>query len=188
MGECDRALLARAQRLAEDVYLYVSELLAGLPEGEVAVREVAEDVLRLLENPRGVYLAYYPVTPVFFIGFALSYTFILRPRGARRARRGRVVFIVLFEPCRQLSDAELRYVLAHELVHASTHEEEVSADLLAEVLVVRFPEYFAPPDEGRLRVVRQVDMLRLERLVEERPLHLARRFLRCSAALRPVRL
>ena len=188
MSECDRALLYRARVLARDVYLYVNELLARLPEGEVAVREVAEDVLRLLENPRNVYLAHYPVTPAFFIGFVLAYAFVLRPRGARVARREKVVFIVLFEPCRQLSDAELRYVLAHELVHASTHEEEVSADLLANVLVIHFPEHFAPPDEGRLRVVRQVDMLKLERLVEERPLYLARRLLRCSLRLRPVRL
>ena len=188
MSECDRVLLHRALRLTKDVYFYVSELLAGLPEGEVAVREVAEDVLRLLKSPRDVYLSYYPVTPYHVLGVHMADTIVFVPRARPLRALGKVTFIVLYEPCRFLSDAELRYVLVHELAHASTHREELSPTLLADVLVIHFPEYFAELWEVRQRGAREVHFEELRAWAEERPERFARDLLACSVRLRPVRL
>jgi len=188
MSECDRALLYRARALMEDVYVHARELLAELPEGEVAVREVAEGVVRFLEDPRDVYLSYYPATPVHAVVTVAAQVVTYGPRELRVPRAPRVTFIVLYEVTRRLSDAELRYVLAHEAAHAASEGDEVSAELLASVLAARFPELFEMPLALGGAGLRAVDAVELERFSREHPREFMRRLLRCSLRLRPVRL
>jgi hypothetical protein len=191
MSECDRALLRRARQLIYDVYDFterlLSELESELEGGYSPEREVAESVLRFLRNPENVYLAYYPVTPVFIIAVIFAQVATYGPRELRHARAPQVTFIILYEACKRLTDAELRYVLAHEVAHAAVEEDEVTADLFASVLAVRFPEHFAIPvmlDEGGLHTV---DAAELGAYSRERPREFMRRLLRCSVRLRPVR-
>jgi len=191
MGECDRVLLMRARRLVEDVYLYADELLreleAELGEGYSPEREVAESVVRFIENPVNVYLSYYPVTPVYIVVPLFAQVMTYGPRVPRRARAPRITFIVLYEVCKHLTDAELRYVLAHELAHAATEDDEVAADLFASVLAVRFPERFEMPLAADERGLRVVDAAKLEAYSREHPRRFMRRLLRCSVRLRPLR-
>jgi hypothetical protein len=98
-----------------------------------------------------------------------------------------VTFIVLYESCRRLTDAELRYVLAHEIAHAAVEDDEVTADLFASVLAARYPESFEVPVAVNERGLRVVDAVELEAYSRERPREFMRRLLRCSVRLRPVR-
>ena len=187
MSECDRALLARAQRFIRDVYVYTSELLTELPEEAVVIREVAEAVVRFLRNPGNTYLAYYPATPVYIVVVFTAQVVTYGPRELRMPRAPRVTFIVLYESCKRLTDEELRYVLAHEITHAAVEDDEATADMLASLLAARYPERFAAPvtiDESGLRVV---DAEKLGAYYRERPRESMRRLLRCSVRLRPVR-
>jgi hypothetical protein len=191
MSECDRALLARARALVHDVYFYANELLRELESelegGYSPEREVAESVVRFLRNPGNVYLAYYPATPVYVVAVVFAQVVTYGPRELRAARAPQVTFIVLYEACKRLTDAELRYVLAHEIAHAAVEDDEVTADLLASMLASRYPERFEMPltvDESGLRTV---DAVKLEEYSRERPRDFMRRLLRCSLRLRPIR-
>jgi hypothetical protein len=192
MSECDRALLMRARQLIYDVYDFAEKLLSELSlelgEAYSPEREIAEAVLRFLRNPVNTYLAYYPVTPVYVVAVVFAQVATYGPRERYRAPGLRVTFIVLYEVCKRLTDAELRYVLAHEIAHAAIEEDEVAADLFASALAARYPEHFEIPvtvDETGLRVV---DAAELERFSRERPREFMRRLLSCSVRLRPIRV
>ena len=195
--ECDRLLLSKAQRLAGDVRRALLRLLEApgraLPE---RLREVAERVVRLLDDPRGVYLAYYPVTPAvrhLVTDVAVGYCFSFEqafPGGGRR-----LTYVVLFPPCRVATSPELRYVLAHELAHAAGYEDEHDAGLLAHALERHFPRDFE--DVSLLLPFRflerveagEEELVPLEefaRWVEAEPAEFHEALLRCREGLRPA--
>jgi hypothetical protein len=146
--ECDRALLARAQANAPEVHRRLElllELARAVPRALPGrLVEVAESAARLLENPKGVYLAYYPVAPGTVVrGKALS----VRLAGCAFIFTDfrLVALIIFYPPSRLTSDPELRYVLAHELAHAAGYEDEEDANLLADTLTSLFPRTFTNP-------------------------------------------
>jgi hypothetical protein len=192
MSECDRAILARARLFIYDIYDFaerlLSELSSELGEAYSPEREVAESVVRFLRNPGNVYLSYYPATPVYVVAVVFAQVVTYGPRELRRARAPQVTFIVLYESCKRLTDAELRYVIAHEVAHAAVEDDEVTADLFASVLAARYPERFEMPVAVDERGLRVVDAVELERFSRERPRDFMRRLLRCSVRLRPVRV
>lgn len=190
-GECDRALLARAQANVPFVYSRLWELarMPGLERSELG--RIAERVIRLLDNPRGVYLAYYPAAPELpFRGVALGYCFSFELAPRRGGPPRRLTYIVLFQPCKVVSDPELRYVLAHELAHAAGCEDEAWAGTLADVLAIHFPAWFAQPAGSASLLepwARFVDAGDVQALARERPREFHEILARCRAELKPVR-
>jgi hypothetical protein len=98
-----------------------------------------------------------------------------------------VTFIVLYEACGRLTDAELRYVLAHEIAHAAVEDDEVTADLFASVLAARYPEHFEMPVTVDERGLRVVDAVGLEEYSRRHARDFMKRLLKCSLRLRPIR-
>jgi hypothetical protein len=194
-GECDRALLARAQACAPAVYWKLRELLGLLPARERRLRRVAEDVIRLLEEPEGVHLAYYPAAPVIrFAGavidvsVALCFHYDLEAgRGGRRTLH----YIAFFPPAKLASDPELRYILAHELAHAAGYRGEEPAARLADELAARFPSQLWKPtlcahDYARRGAEGAVDLSEFARWIDERPAEFREALSSCCEELKPV--
>ena len=190
--ECDRELLARAQACAPAIRRRSLELARLLPAWH-PLAGVAEDVARLLEEPRGVRLAYYPATPVaagtgaaWHAGFFLLE---LKPRRGGPPRR--LPCIVLFQPCKAFSDPELRCVLAHELAHAADHRiEEVVYDY-ERALSTHFPADFRSPYPHPSLLLsrpgtRAVAAEELGALAEKRPAEFLAALRRCWKELQPV--
>lgn len=188
--ECDRELLARAKANIPFVYSRLWELVKAAGYARSELERLAERVIKLLDDPRGVYLAYYPVAPQRLLWVALGYCFSFELVPRRGGPPRRLTYIVLFQPCKVVSDPELRYVLAHELVHAAGCEDEVWAYTLADVLAVHFPAWFAKPATDAARLdpwARFVDAEKIQKLARERPAEFHEALSRCRTALEPVR-
>jgi hypothetical protein len=191
--ECDRFPLSKAQRFAGDVRRALLRLLEApgraLPE---RLREAAERVVRLLEEPSSLYLAYYPVTPgeveegkVTRVAVAFYVSFVRRfPAGPRAAG-----FIVLVPPSRLATDPELRYALAHELAHAAGRGEEEAAGL-ADALKRHFPMDFDDPAWCVRKYVQRggsvVDWLDFGMWLREHEREFHDALFYCSEELKPV--
>ena len=107
--------------------------------------EVAENVIKLLENPGNTYIVYYDKQPVLEFWRSpdgrVGYTSIhaTTMSGDLITNGGRVPakIIVFFKTCKYMDKPELRLCVAHELTHAAGYHEPM-AERMEEILTTWF--------------------------------------------------